>query len=146
MNFIYLKIRGNFQNLFNPDGVYCLIYLVKFYNNILFKKLYPEKYITQFIEVCELCKKYYLINSNILVKLDDNCYKIMLEIILDVCLNYIILSSQHFYKPLSFEQINGVRKDDIIKEQELLYNFLKDLFPKIGKNDKKNLYIKKFKF
>ena len=139
LNFIYLKIRGNFQNLFNPDGVYCLIYLVKFYNNILFKKLYPEKYITQFIEVCELCKKYYLINSNILVKLDDNCYKIMLEIILDVCLNYIILSSQHFYKPLSFEQINGVRKDDIIKEQELLYNFLKDLFPKIGKNDKKNL-------
>ena len=53
-------------------------------------------------------------------------------------MNYIIISSQHFYKPL-FEQINGVRNDEIIKEQELIYNFLLNLFPRIDKNEKKKL-------
>ena len=128
------EVEGNKDNnTFTQDSVYCLIYLLKFYNNILFKRLYPEKYIKEFIKMCELCFKTSLIYSNILINLDD-CYKTILEIILDICLNYIILSSKHFDEPLSFELLNGLRNDDIKREQEIIYKFLTELF---GKNENK---------
>ena len=123
------SVKGNIQNKnLTQDTVYCLIYLLKFYNDILFRRLYPEKYIQEFIKVCQLCKESYLIYSNFLIKLSDDCYKTISEIILDICLNYIILSSKHFDEPLSFEQINGVRNDDIKKEHEMIYKYLKELF------------------
>ena len=129
------EVEGNKDNnTFTQDSVYCLIYLLKFYNNILFKRLYPEKYIKEFIKMCELCFKTSLIYSNILINLDD-CYKTILEIILDICLNYIVLSSKHFDEPLSFELLNGLRNDDIKREQEIIYKFLTELF---GKNENKD--------
>jgi hypothetical protein len=74
-----ITIDINCKNEFNEDDngmitvdtIYCLIYYVKFYNTILFKRLYEKKYIENFINVCKLCNKICLINSNILVELGD---------------------------------------------------------------------------
>ena len=70
------------NGIFTIDTIYCLIFFLKLYNHILFKRLYPENYITNFIDVCQLCCKSCLINSNILVDI-GSCNKTVLEIILD---------------------------------------------------------------
>ena len=93
-------------------NIYCLIYFVKFYNTILFKRFYPLKYVREFVEICELCEKSCLINSNILIEL-DNCSKTILEIILDICLYYFTKSSKHVIKE---------NTENFIAEQEKIYN------------------------
>ena len=133
----------NYNHRFNINSIYCIINLLKFYSNILFKRLYPEKYIKEFISVCEIIIDCGLIYSDIFIKLENaKIYKTILEIILDDCLNYLIYSSKHFYDPLDVENINGIRNENIIKEQEMIYNFLMRLFPKLSdENGKKKFSI-----
>ena len=134
------EIKENNKDPFTIDTIYCLISFLKFFNNILFKRLYSDKYIDCFINICELCHKSCLINSNILIEL-ENCQKTILEIILDICIHYMIKSSRQFdLDPLPSEEINNVRNDSIIKEQELIFDYLKYLFDNI---DRKNKDIKK---
>ena len=111
---------------FTIDTIYCLIYFVKFYNTILFKRFYQERYIFHFLEICELCDKSCLINSNILVEL-DNCYKTVLEIILDICLYYFTKISKKVIKE---------NTDDYISQQTSIFNYLKKLFPNINTKSK----------
>ena len=145
LNIIGSIIESNLKSdLLNIDNIYCLIHLLKLYYNILFKRLYPEKYINEFIKLCKLCSQSCLIYSNVLLKF-DNYYKTILEIILDIFLNYIIVSSNHYYEPLNSEKLNGLEDDIIFKEQEIIYNYLKDLLlPIIDKDDKKisNIFSK----
>ena len=134
------EIKMTSNEPFTIDTIYCLIHFLKFFNNILFKRLYSEKYIDCFINICELCHKSCLINFNILINL-DNCSKTILEIILDICLFYMIKSSRQFYlDPLPIEEINNVKNESIIKEQELICDYLTYLFDKI---EIKNIDIKK---
>jgi len=132
------SINFNDNNgLFTIDTIYCLIYFVKFYNSILLKKLYPEKYIINFINICKLCCNSCLINSNILVDL-ENSSKTILEIIIDICLHYIIKTSKQFFDP-NPEETNNVKKESVIKEQEIIYNFLiNNLFLKINNKSREN--------
>ena len=135
---------NDYHDVFTIDTIYCLIYFLKFYYNILFKKLYPEKYIINFINICKLCSKSCLINSNILIELNDSSSKTILEIILDVCMNYVIKSCQHFYNPLKIEEINNLKEENIKNEQILIYDYLNELLPKInikGKELKKKYSI-----
>ena len=143
---IRMQIKGNIDNIitnndsknqnnisnddnnvtFTIDTIYCLIYFIKFYNTILFKRFYPLKYVREFVEICELCEKSCLINSNILIEL-DNCSKTILEIILDICLYYFTKSSKHVIKE---------NTENFIAEQEEIYNYLKKLFPNINSKSK----------
>ena len=116
------------NNLFKIDTIYCLIYFLKFYNTILFKRFYPEDYINNFLGICELCDESCLINSNILINF-GGISKTIIEIILDICMNYLIKCFKHFYEPASFEEINNIRNENIINEQNLLFNYIKKLFP-----------------
>ena len=131
------SLKGNFKNmsLFNIDSIYCIIYLIKFYHDIFMERLYPEKYIQEFIDICEICIKSCLLYSNILIKF-ENCSKIILEIILDTFLNYILVTTNHYCKPLSPEKINELTNEIIIKEQEMIYYFLIYFIPKIDKKEK----------
>ena len=127
------------NGIFTIDTIYCLIFFLKLYNHILFKRLYPENYITNFIDVCQLCCKSCLINSNILVDI-GSCNKTVLEIILDICIYYIINSSRYCYEPLSlsFEEINGVNNEKIIfTEHKKIYDFLENLLQKNTNNKNK---------
>jgi hypothetical protein len=143
-----ITIDINCKNEFNEDDngmitvdtIYCLIYYVKFYNTILFKRLYEKKYIENFINVCKLCNKICLINSNILVELGDFS-KTILEIILDICLHYITHSSRQFYDPLPIDEINLVRNESILYEQSKIYEFLNSLLPNSDKKKKKIRYF-----
>ena len=111
---------------FTIDTIYCLINFVKFYNTILFKRFYSEKYINHFLEICELCEKSCLINSNILIEIDNNS-KTILEIILDICLYYFTKISKKVIKE---------NTDNFINEQTSIYNYLKKLFPNINTKNK----------
>ena len=135
-----IKLNDN-NGVFTIDTIYCLIYFLKLYNNILFKRLYPENYITNFIDICQLCCKSCLINSNILVNI-GTCSKTVLEIILDICIYYITKSSRFCYEPLSlsFEEINGVNNEKIIcNEHKIIYEFLKNLLSKDAESNNKEL-------
>ena len=136
---------NDINGIFTIDTIYCLIYSLKLYNHILFKRLYPENFITNFIDVCQLCCKSCLINSNILVDI-GTCTKTVLEIILDICIYYIINSSRYYYEPgsLSFEEINGVNNVQIIwTEHKIIYNFLENLLQK-NNNNKNKEFRQKF--
>ena len=159
LEFIQLMINGNIENnikidinsmdenninynddngVLTIDTIYCLIYFVKFYNNFLFERLYPEKYIKNFLEICDLCIKSCLINTSIFVEI-GNGSKTILELILDICLKYIANSSKQFYSSISSEdinKINNVRNEIVIKEQNLILDFLKKLFPEINDKNK----------
>ena len=127
---------NNDNGLLTIDTIYCLIYFIKFYNNILLKRLYPEKYLNNFISICELCIKSCLINSNILIEVGKGS-KTILEIIMDICLNYIIKSSTQFYAPkLKIEEVNNVKNENLINEQNSIINFLIKLFPNIDDKSK----------
>ena len=128
--------HNDYNDVFTIDTIYCLINFLKFYYIILFKKLYPEKYIISFINVCKLCSKSCLINSNILIEFKDSSSKTILEIILDICMNYIIKSCKHFYQPLKAEELNNLKKENIINEQVLICDYLTELFPKINNQSK----------
>ena len=127
------------NGLFTIDTIYCLIHFIKFYNTILFKRFYSEKYIQNFIYVCKLCDESCLINSNILIEVGDTS-KTIIEIIFDICINYLIKSYKNFYDPLPIEKVNNVKKDNIINEQNIIFDYLKELFPKYDpKNKNKEL-------
>ena len=121
------------------DVIYCLINFLKFYNNILFKKLYTVKFIQNFINICKLFCKSCLIHSNILIEIEENSniLKTPLEAILDICIFYISYSSREYCKKLSNNEIN---KDTIAEEQNIIYNFLRDLFPKKTSKEESNNY------
>ena len=139
---VLLSIKGDIEkiylNEFSIDSIYCLIYLIKFYSNILFKRLYSEKYILEFINICDICISSRLIHTNILIKL-ENCCKTLLEIVLDTFLHYAVFSTNYFLQKLNDEQKNGVEDNSIIIEQELIYKFLIGLIPKIDKNETKRI-------
>ena len=138
------KFNNNISNIIITEDdetylniIYCLINFLKFYNNILFKKVYPLKYIENFVDICELCFKSCLIYYNILIEIDNFTFitKTPLEIILDICIFYITLTSGKYCENLSEEEIT---KDIIIEEQRKIYEFLaKIAFPKFN-NDSKN--------
>ena len=73
------------------DLVCCTINFLKFYHNIFFKNIYPEKYIDNFISLCYKCYNSGLIYSTILIQIEENSdvKKTALEIILDICIFYI---------------------------------------------------------
>ena len=119
--------------------IYCLINFLKFYYNILFKKIYSEKYIQNFADICELCCKCGLIYSNILIETDEKSEitKTPLEIILDICVFYITLTSNKFNENV-FD--NNINKDTIIEEQRIIYEILKTiLYPNNNENNLKEL-------
>ena len=129
------------------DIIYCLINFLKFYNNIFFNKVYSKKFIENFVEICELCNKICLVNYNILIEIEIKEYeyyslieKTPLEIILDICIFYITLTSNKYNENLFDDEIN---RDTLIEEQRIIYNFLCNLFfPKYNDDskEKKNKY------
>ena len=133
-NYNLINLENDNRNFI--DIIYLLINFLKFYNNIFFKKLYSVKFIQNFINICKLCCDCGLIHSNILIEAEENSYitKTPLEIILDICIFYVNLSSSKYCENLSENEIN---KDTIIEEQNIIYTFLKDLFRKY-KNSKEN--------
>jgi hypothetical protein len=133
-NYNLINLENDNMNFI--DIIYLLINFLKFYNNIFFKKLYSVKFIQNFINICKLCCDCGLIHSNILIEVEENSYitKTPLEIILDICIFYVNLSSSKYCENLSENEIN---KDTIIEEQNIIYSFLKDLFRK-NKNSKEN--------
>ena len=117
--------------------IYCLINFLKFYHNILFKKIYSEKFIQNFVNICELCCKCGLIYSNILIEIDEDLEitKTPLEIILDICVFYTTLTSNKYNENI-FD--NNINKDNIIEEQKIIYELLKKiLFPNNKENNSK---------
>ena len=137
------KFDNNNNNVINSeendkylDIIYSLINYLKFYDIIFFQKTYSEKFLQNFIDVCELCFKCSLIYSNILIEIDENsCIeKVPLEIILDICIFYISLTSSKYCENLSENEIS---KDSIIEEQRMIFNFLnKLLYPNSNKDSK----------
>ena len=157
---IQFMIKGNFENnskidfdknnennndnnkngLFTIDTIYCLINFVKFFYNILSNKIYPENYIKMFINLCKLCCETCLINSNILVDI-ENSSKTVVEIILDICINYIIKTCKLFFNPSNSEEIITDQNEDMIfKEQTHIFNFVNSLFPNKNNVEKKHKY------
>ena len=121
------------------DIIYILINFLKFYHNHLFKRLVSENIIQNFVDICELCCKTSLIYSNILIEVDEefNITKTPIEIILDICIFYISLSSTKFSEN-SFEK--DINKDVIVEEQKIIYNLLNNILIKSNNKDKKNSY------
>ena len=118
------------------DIIFCLINFLKFYSNILFKKLYSSSFIQNFVDISELCCKSSLIYSNILINADEDSSitKTPLEIILDICIFYTTLTSNKYCDDIPDE---GINKDILIEEQNIIYNFLKNfLYPKNTSNSK----------
>ena len=124
------------------DIILCLINFLKFYKNILYKKLYSTNFVQNFVNVCELCCQSSLIYTNILINEDEDSIitKIPLEIILDICIFYTNLTSIKYSENISDKEIN---KEEIIEQQKIIYNFLKYLlYPNNSRNSKeiKNKY------
>ena len=138
----YIKTNDDNNGVFTIDTIYCLIYFIKFYNDILFKKLYDEKYINNFINICKLCCTSCLINSNILVEIGD-CSKTILEIILDICIYYVSFSTKLFLNPSSFKEINFLKRENVKNEHLAILHFLNDLFYDKKKDDENKEKIKK---
>ena len=148
------KFNNNIANAISSEDdesfleiIYCLINFLKFYNTIFFKKVYSKKFIENFVEICELCNKICLVNYNILIEIEirENEYyspieKTPLEIILDICIFYLTLTSNKYSEDFLEDEIN---KDTLIEEQRIIYNFLSKLFfPKYNDDskEKKNKY------
>ena len=111
--------------IFNINLIYCLINLLKFYNSILFKKIYSKRYIENFINLCEILYKSSLIYSNIYINVNNRA-KTLVEIILDINIFYINLTSNKLLEKLSDLEY----KNTLIEEQNIIYNFIMKLFEK----------------
>ena len=94
-NWIIINLDENKNYI---DIIYIIINFLKFYHIILFKKLVYQKFIQNFVEVCELCCKSSLIYSTILIDIDEDSdiTKTPLEIILDICIFYLTFCSTKF--------------------------------------------------
>ena len=142
------KNDNNNNNMINSeeddkilDIIYCLINFLKFYDTIFYQKIYSQKYVQNFIDICELCFKTSLIYSNILIEINEtSCIeKVPLEIILDISIFYISLTSSKYCENLSDNEIS---KDSIVEEQRILYDFLnKLLYPQFIKDSKNKTTI-----
>ena len=110
------------------DIIYFLINFLKFYHHILFKKLYQERFIKNFIELCYICKSSGLIYSSYLITIDEksNIRKTILEMILDIIFFYMNLSTNKYIED-SLE--DNIDKDNIINSQKIIYDFFQNLFP-----------------
>ena len=83
-----------------------------------------------------------LINSNILIEIDEDSdiTKTPLEMILDICIFYITLTSSKFVDNVYDKDIN---KDTIIEEQKIIYEFLKKILyfnNEVNSKELKNKY------
>ena len=121
------------------DIIYIIINFLKFYHSNLFRRLVSQNIIQNFVDVCELCCKTSLIYSNILIEVDEelNITKTPIEIILDICIFYINLSSTKFSEN-SFEK--DINKDVIVEEQKIINNLLNNILIKSNNKDKKHSY------
>ena len=131
--------KDNYINF--KEIIFHLINFLKFYHNILFTNIYSERFINNFIDLCDICLSSGLIYSTILIEVEENsCIKkTTLEIILDICIKYIVSSTNEYFQ----EPFNGnIDKKSITNEQTTIHNFLNLLFP-IEKNKDKNEEIKK---
>lgn len=125
-NMTIFNFAENNNSIFNLHVIYCLINFLKFYNSILFKKIYSKRYIENFINLCEIIYKSSLIYSNILINADFGRTKTLVEIILDICICYINLTSKELLEKLLDEEY----KNTLIEELNIIHNFIKKLFIK----------------
>ena len=132
INFVY---NNNFS-----DIIFCSINFLKFYNNILSKRIYSELFIDNFIDLCNICSSSGLIYSTILIDIDENSNtkKTILEMILDICFIYLNLCARKY---LEKNEQDDNYLETISKGQLCIYNFLEYLLLK-DENNHKN--IKKF--
>ena len=131
---IKIEYSYNFSNI-----IFCSINFLKFYYYILSKHIYPELFIDNFINLCNICCSSGLIYSSILIDIKKNpdIKKTILEMILDTCFTYLNLCSKNYD--------NSKHGDDyletISKGHLCIYNFLDYLLQK-DENNSKN--IRKF--
>ena len=125
-NLNVLNFDENNNSIFNVHLIYCLINFLKFYNTILFKKIYPKRYIDNFINLCEILYKSSLIYSNILINTSFGSTKTLVEIILDISIFYINLTSNKLLEKLSDLEY----KNTLIEEQNIICKFIMKLFIK----------------
>ena len=127
----YIVIRDNYI-----DIIFCIISFLKFYHDIFFKKTYSMEYIQNFELICDLCCKSSLIHSSILIEIDNisGITKTPLEIILDICIFYLTLTSSKYCENLAD---NDITKEEITDEQRIIYDLLnKIFFPKFNYDSK----------
>ena len=131
-NWIIINLDENKNYI---DIIYIIINFLKFYHIILFKKLVSQKFIQNFVEVCELCCKSSLIYSTILIDIDEDSdiTKTPLEIILDICIFYLTFCSTKFSDNVLNNNIN---KEVIGEEHRIIYNLLESLLLKKNNNSK----------
>jgi len=125
-NLNVLNFDENNNCIFNIHLIYCLINLLKFYNTILFKKIYSKRYIDNFIDLCEILYASSLIYSNILINTKYGRTKTIVEIILDISIFYINLTSNKLLEKL----LDLEYKNTLIEQQNIIYNFIMKLFSK----------------
>ena len=129
------NINIEYTNNFS-DIIFCSINFLKFYNNILSKKIYSELFITNFIDLCNLCLNSGLIYSTILIDIKKNpiIKKTTLELILDTCFIYLNLCAEKY----NIAQQNEETLETILKGQLCIYNFLEFLLQR-DENKSKNI-------
>ena len=128
-------INNDNNNTNYVDILICLIHFLKFYYNIFFKRIYSERFVNNFIEICNICYNSGLIYSTILIEVEENSdkRKTTLEIILDICMNYIYSSSKKF---LEDTPQNDSDKEGISNAQKSVYDFILRLWPEEKSNSK----------
>ena len=125
------------KNCNNNDNlleiIYCSINFLKFYYNILFKKIYSENLINIFIDLCNFFYNSNLIYSSILIEVEPGKSKTILETILDICIYYIYSTTNKFMEDSSSDNEDGT---NISNSQTSIYNFIKKIFPYESNNSK----------
>ena len=131
---IKIEYSYNFSNI-----IFCSINFLIFYYNILSKNIYPELFIDNFINLCNICCSSGLIYSTILIDIKKNpdIKKTTLEMILDTCFTYLNLCAKNY----DISKHGDDYLETIEKGHVCIYNFLEYLLQK-DENNSKN--IKKF--
>ena len=128
-------INNENNNINYVDILICLINFLKFYYYIFSRRIYSERFVNNFIEICNICYNSGLIYSTILIEFEENSdkRKTTLEIILDTCIYYIYSSSNKF---LEESLQNDIDKAGISNAQTSIYNFILKLWPEEKSNSK----------
>jgi hypothetical protein len=128
-------INNENNNINYVDILICLINFLKFYYYIFSRRIYSERFVNNFIEICNICYNSGLIYSTILIEFEENSdkRKTILEIILDTCIYYIYSSSKKF---LEETLQNDIDKEGISNAQTSIYNFILKLWPEEKSNSK----------